>query len=109
MYKDYAKKWFDFVDGKNWFLYGIPDKARIVVRFNKSLVEIEPNVSDGFVRVSLFSLSAIRSGIGSIYCVPFIDHHMLKITPKEGEKTNLTFFFVRNSQTLNIFILSGME
>ena len=35
-----AKKWFDFVDGKIWFLFGIPDKARIVVRFNKSLVEI---------------------------------------------------------------------
>ena len=43
-------KWWDFVDGKNGFFYGIPFSARRVVKFNpldKSLTEIGPGLGEG--------------------------------------------------------------
>jgi hypothetical protein len=43
-------KWWNFVDGKDRFLYGIPCDARRVVKFNsldKSLMEIGPGLGEG--------------------------------------------------------------
>jgi hypothetical protein len=43
-------KWWNFVDGKDRFLYGIPCDARRVIRFNpldKSFTEIGPGLGDG--------------------------------------------------------------
>ena len=65
-------KWWNFVDGKNGFFYGIPFDARRVVKFNpldKSLLG-----GDGWKW-----RCGVRANTGSIYCAPYDAEHILKI------------------------------
>ena len=76
-------RWWDFVDGKNGFLYGIPSHARRVVKFNpldKSLTEIGPDLGEGRYKW----LCGVRDNNGNIYCAPCNAEHILKINTKDG-------------------------
>ena len=71
-------KWWDFVDGKNGFFYGIPFSARRVVKFNpldKSLTEIGPDLGD---REGKW-ICGVRATNGIIYCAPYCSEHILQI------------------------------
>jgi hypothetical protein len=57
-------KWWNFVDGKNGFFYGIPFDARRVVKFNPH---------------GWKWMCGVRANIGSIYCAPYDAEHILKI------------------------------
>jgi hypothetical protein len=77
------KKWWDFVDGEDGFLYGIPCNARRVVKFDpldKSLTEIGPDLGEGCDKWTC----GVRATNGSIYCAPFSADHILKIDTIRG-------------------------
>ena len=81
---DGREKWFDFVDGGNGFLYGIPYNASKVVEFNtkdESIKEIGPDLGDATQKYG----GGVRAENGSIYCIPYYGmKSFLKITPFEG-------------------------
>jgi hypothetical protein len=71
-------KWSAFVDGRNGFFYGIPFRARRVVKFNpldKSLTEIGPDLGAGGEKW----WCGVLANTGSIYCAPHNADHILKI------------------------------
>jgi hypothetical protein len=75
--------WRDFVDGGDGFLYGIPYKARRVMKFNplnKSWTEIGPDLGEGGAKWRC----GVRANTGSIYCAPYYAEHFLKINPIDG-------------------------
>jgi hypothetical protein len=77
-------KWSEFVDGKNGFLYGIPSRARRVVKFNpldKSFTEIGPDLGDG--EGGKWECGVLAN-TGSIYCAPSCAEHILKINTIDG-------------------------
>ena len=79
---NHRNKWYDFVDGGNGFLYGIPYFAPKVVEFNvedKSFKEIGPDLGERGEKY----MHGIRANNGSTYCIPFKGNHFLKITPFE--------------------------
>jgi len=66
-------KWWDFVDGKDGVLYGIPCNVPRVVKFNpldKSLTEIGPHLGGGEFKWRC----GVRAKTGSIYllCTLFL-------------------------------------
>jgi hypothetical protein len=77
-------KWWDFVDGKDGFFYGIPSNARRVVKFNpildKSLTEIGPDLGDGACKW----WCGVRAKNGKIYCTPLFSNHILIIDTIQG-------------------------
>jgi len=76
-------KWWDFVDGKDGFFYGIPSNARRVVKFNpldKSLTEIGPDLGEGHCKW----WCGVRATNGKIYCAPLFSNHILKIDTIQG-------------------------
>ena len=76
-------KWWDFVDGKNGFFYGIPFNARRVVKFNpldKSFTEIGPDFGEGGYKW----MCGVRDNNGNIYCAPYHSNRILKIHTNDG-------------------------
>jgi hypothetical protein len=77
------RKWSEFVDGGDGFLYGIPCNARHVVKFNpldKSMTEIGPDLGYGVCKW----MCGVRANTGDIYCAPFHAEHILKINTIDG-------------------------
>ena len=82
------RKWSDFVDGGDGFLYGIPSSARRVTKYNpvdKSMKKIGLDLGDDAWKYN----KGIRAKNGSIYCLPQLDRYnnakyILKITPNDG-------------------------
>ena len=71
-------KWWDFVDGGDGCLYGIPFNARHVVKFNlldNSFTEIGPD----FGEFGRKWMCGVLDNIGNIYCAPYDAEHILKI------------------------------
>jgi hypothetical protein len=78
-----ALKWSAFVDGGDGFFYGIPSRARRVIKFNpldKSLTEIGPDLGEGGMKWAC----GVRANTGDIYCAPFNADHILKINTTQG-------------------------
>ena len=76
-------KGWNFVDGEDGFLYGIPTTARRVVKFNpldKSLTEIGPDLGDRGWKWEC----GVRDNNGNIYCAPYDAKHILKIKTSDG-------------------------
>ena len=76
-------KWWDCVDGKNGYLYGIPYNARRVLQWNiedQTCKEIGPDLDNKKNRY----INGIMADNGSIYCLSYGSKNILKITPKEG-------------------------
>jgi hypothetical protein len=76
-------QWSSFVDGGDGFFYGIPSRARRVVKFNpldRSLTEIGPDLGRGEMKWKC----GVLANTGSIYCAPFNALHILKIDTIDG-------------------------
>ena len=86
---DVGDKWWDFVDGGNGCLYGIPCRARRVVEFNvedKSIKEIGPDLGNQY---GAKYRNGIKAANGSIYCMPRWAKYLLKIIPGEGQNAEV--------------------
>jgi hypothetical protein len=76
-------KWWDFVDGGDGCLYGIPFNARHVVKFNlldNSFTEIGPD----FGEFGYTWMCGVLDNTGNIYCAPYDAEHILKIDTIQG-------------------------
>jgi hypothetical protein len=76
-------KWSAFVDGGDGFLYGIPSRARRVVKFNpldKSFTEIGPDLGAGVAKWQC----GVLANNNSIYCAPSCAERILKIDTIQG-------------------------
>ena len=82
-------KWWNFVNGKDGFFYGIPSSAaRRVVKFNpldKSFTEIGLNLGEGENKW----LCGVRFNNSNIYCAPFASNHILKNDTIDGTELGL--------------------
>jgi hypothetical protein len=97
-------KWSAFVDGRNGFFYGIPFRARRVVKFNpldKSLTEIGPDLGAGGEKW----WCGVLANTGSIYCAPHNADHILKI--KTNDDTVETLDDVELPETGDDLWMSG--
>jgi hypothetical protein len=75
-------KWLGFVKGKDGFLYGIPDQARRVVKFNpvdKSMEMIGTEMGEND-----YWCGGVLAKNGCIYCPPRSCDTMLKINTIAG-------------------------
>jgi len=83
-----AQKWRAFVTGSDNCIYGIPYRARRVVKFDpidKSLTEIGPNLGDR----RAWHCGGLANN-GCIYCLPVLSHwNALKINTANGTVTIL--------------------
>ena len=85
---DISGKWFDFVDGGNGCIYGIPWNARRVLQFHvedKSMKEIGPDLGDNVGKYG----NGIKANNGNIYCLPYAAEHLLKIIPGEDQTADV--------------------
>ena len=77
------EKWSAFVDGEDGFFYGIPSRARRVMKFNplnKSLTEIGPDLGEREAKCQC----GVRSNNCSFYWAPYCADHILKIDTIQG-------------------------
>ena len=76
------RKWSSFVDGKDGFLYGIPNKARVVAKFNTAdkSMEFMGTQSEGNYGWEC----GVLAKNGCINCPPYYHMKMLKINTLDG-------------------------
>ena len=103
-----AYKWRASVTGSDNCIYGIPYKARRVVKFDpidKSLTEIGPDLGD---RRAWYS--GVLANNGCIYCLPVFSHwNTLKINTADGTVTILDIRLPENGSWLWISGALGLD